>query len=202
MLRGGQTAAAAVAWQIGPEANLMTTRRANEFKPIPLLDYVELPIDEMRHRAKVFYNVMRKRHTVQAKGAFFTAREVGLQFIKQGTGGRIINMASQMSEVGFFKRSAYCSSKAAVVAFTKVLALEWADHRIRVNAVSPTFIESPLARKIFEDRQIAHEIMRRLPLRRLGRMEGVAAACIYLASEGADLVTGHNLLVDGGWTAQ
>jgi 2-deoxy-D-gluconate 3-dehydrogenase len=139
---------------------------------------------------------------INLKGAFFTAREVGLQFIKQGRGGRIINVASQMAEVGFLKRSAYCSSKAAVVAFTKVLALEWAEHGIRVNAVSPTFIDSPLARKVFEDKQIADEVMRRLPLRRLGRMEEVAAACVYLASDGADLVTGHNLLVDGGWTAQ
>lgn len=139
---------------------------------------------------------------INLKGAFFCAREVGLQLIKQGRGGRIINIASQMSEVGFFKRSAYCASKAAVTAFTKVLALEWAEHGIRVNAVGPTFIDSPLTKKVMEDKLIADELTRRIPIGRLGRMEEVAAAVVYLASDGADLVTGHNLLVDGGWTAQ
>jgi 2-deoxy-D-gluconate 3-dehydrogenase len=139
---------------------------------------------------------------INLKGAFFTAREVGLRMIEQGRGGRIINITSQMGDVGFYKRSAYCASKAAVCGFTKVLALEWAPHRIRVNAVGPTFIDSPLTRKVFEDRQIADEVMRRIPVGRLGRMEEVAAAVVYLASDGADLVTGHHLLVDGGWTAQ
>ncbi|MCP3371818.1 SDR family NAD(P)-dependent oxidoreductase [Bradyrhizobium cajani] len=139
---------------------------------------------------------------INLKGAFFTAREVGLRMIAQGGGGRIVNIASQMAAVGFYKRSAYCASKAAVAAFTKVLALEWAAEGIRVNAVGPTFIDSPLARKVFEDKEIHAAVLQRLPIGRLGRMEEVAAAVVYLVSDGADLVTGHTLMVDGGWTAQ
>lgn len=139
---------------------------------------------------------------INLKGAFFTAREVGLRMIAQGGGGRIVNIASQMAAVGFYKRSAYCASKAAVAAFTKVLALEWAEQGIRVNAVGPTFIDSPLARKVFEDKAIQAAVLQRLPIGRLGRMEEVAAAVVYLVSDGADLVTGHTLMVDGGWTAQ
>ncbi|MHC1950401.1 glucose 1-dehydrogenase [Bradyrhizobium sp. UFLA06-06] len=139
---------------------------------------------------------------INLKGAFFTAREVGLRMIAQGGGGRIVNIASQMAVVGFYKRSAYCASKAAMAAFTKVLALEWAAQGIRVNAVGPTFIDSPLARKVFEDKEIHAAVLQRLPIGRLGRMEEVAAAVVYLVSDGADLVTGHTLMVDGGWTAQ
>lgn len=139
---------------------------------------------------------------INLKGAFFTAREVGLRMIAQGGGGRIVNIASQMAAVGFYKRSAYCASKAAVAAFTKVLALEWAAEGIRVNAVGPTFIDSPLARKVFEDKDIHAAVLQRLPIGRLGRMEEVAAAVLYLVSDGADLVTGQTLMVDGGWTAQ
>lgn len=135
------------------------------------------------------------------KAAFFTAQAVGRYLIQQGRGGRIINVASQMAEVGFFKRAAYCASKGGLVQLTKVLAIEWAPYGIRVNAVGPTFIDSPLARRMFEDRAIADEVQRRIPIGRLGRPEEVAAAVVYLASEGADLVTGHHLLVDGGWTA-
>jgi len=122
--------------------------------------------------------------------------------ISTGHGGRIINVSSQMGAVGFFKRAAYCASKGGVVQLTKVLALEWAAHGIRVNAIGPTFIGSPLARQMFEDPQVREEVMRRIPIQRLGRPAEVAAAVVYLASDPADLVTGHHLLIDGGWTAQ
>jgi 2-deoxy-D-gluconate 3-dehydrogenase len=138
---------------------------------------------------------------LNVKGAFFAAQAVGRQMIDQGDGGRIINIASQMGEVGFYKRSAYCASKGAVVQFSKVLAVEWAPYGIRVNAVGPTFIDSPLAQEMFADPQVKREALERIPIGRLGRMEEVAAGVVYLASEGADLVTGHHLLLDGGWTA-
>jgi len=135
------------------------------------------------------------------KAAFFFAQAAAQQMRAQGTGGRIINIASQMAEVGFYKRAAYCASKGALVQLTKVLAIEWAQYGIRVNAVGPTFIDSPMARQMFEDESIRDEVTRRLPIGRLGRMAEVSAAVAYLASDGADLVTGHHLLVDGGWTA-
>lgn len=136
------------------------------------------------------------------RSAFFIAQAVGRRMISAGRPGRIINIASQIGEVGFYQRAAYAASKGGLLAMSRVLALEWAPHGIRVNCVGPTFIDSPLARKMFEDPGIAAEVTRRIPIGRLGRMEEVAAAVVYLASEGADLVTGHHLLVDGGWTAQ
>ena len=121
--------------------------------------------------------------------------------VKQGHGGRIINMASQMAEVGFYKRAAYCASKSGLIGFTRAMAIELAPNGIRVNAVGPTFIDSPLAREMLKDKAIADEVLRRLPISRLGRIEEVAAAVVFLATDGADLITGHHLLVDGGWTA-
>lgn len=104
---------------------------------------------------------------VNLKGAFFTAQRVGRQMIRQGKGGRIINISSQIAEVGFYKRSAYCASKGGLVQLTKVLAVMWAPHGIRVNSVAPTFCDTPLARKMFEDRHIRDEVMRRIPIGRL-----------------------------------
>lgn len=135
------------------------------------------------------------------KAAFFTAQAAGRWMVAHG-GGRIVNISSQMAEVGFYKRSAYCASKGGLVQLSKVLALEWAPHGVRVNCVGPTFVDSPLARKMFEDPEIAEQVLERIPIGRLGRMSEVAAAVVYLASEGADLVTGHHLVVDGGWTIQ
>jgi NAD(P)-dependent dehydrogenase (short-subunit alcohol dehydrogenase family) len=140
-------------------------------------------------------------HDLNLKAAFFVAQAAARQMVKQGRGGRIINMASQMAEVGFYKRSAYCASKSGMIGFTRVMAIELAPHGIRVNAIGPTFIDSPLARDMLKDKVIADEVVRRLPIGRLGRMEEVAAAVVFLATDGADLITGHHLLVDGGWTA-
>jgi 2-deoxy-D-gluconate 3-dehydrogenase len=136
------------------------------------------------------------------KGAFFMAQAAGRRMIEQGEGGRIVNMASQMAEVGYYGRAAYSASKAGLVGLTRVLALEWAPHGIRVNAVGPTFTDTALARKLMEDPEVAADVMGRIPVGRLGKPEEVAAAVVYLASAGADLVTGHHLVVDGGWTAQ
>ncbi|GAB3279720.1 D-threitol dehydrogenase [Sinomonas notoginsengisoli] len=139
---------------------------------------------------------------VNLRAAFFLCQAAARRMIEAGTPGRIVNMASQIGEVGFYKRAAYAASKGGLVHMTKVLALEWAPHGIRVNCVGPTFIDSPLARQMFQDPEIAEEVMKRIPIGRLGKPSEVAAAVLYLVSEGADLVTGHHLLVDGGWTAQ
>ncbi len=136
------------------------------------------------------------------KSVFFLSQEVGRRMLDTKRPGRIINMASQIGEVGFYKRSAYAASKGGLVHMSKVMAIEWAEQGIRVNCVGPTFVDTPLLKIAFQDREIADEVMRRIPIKRLGRASEVAAAVVYLASEGADLVTGHHLLVDGGWTAQ
>jgi NAD(P)-dependent dehydrogenase (short-subunit alcohol dehydrogenase family) len=135
------------------------------------------------------------------RSAFFMAQAVAKSMVVRQVRGRIINMSSQMAEVGFFKRSVYCASKAGVVGMTRAMAIELAEHGIRVNALGPTFIDSPLARKMFDDVDIANEVLKRIPIGRLGTLKEVAAAVLFLASDGADLITGHHLLADGGWTA-
>ncbi|WP_281426489.1 SDR family NAD(P)-dependent oxidoreductase [Rhizobium laguerreae] len=101
--------------------------------------------------------------------------------------------------LAFFQRSVYCASKAGLVGFTRAMAIELAQYGIRVNALGPTFIDSPLARRMFEHGSIASDVLDRIPIGRLGTMAEVAAAVVFLASDGADLVTGHHLLTDGGW---
>ena len=137
---------------------------------------------------------------VNLKGVFFCSQAVGREMIKRRS-GKIINMASQNGVIGYYQRAAYCSSKAGVVNLTRVLAIEWAPYHINVNAIGPTFILTPLTQKLFEDRKFSREVLRRIPLGRLGKPEDVAGAAVFLASAAADMITGHTLLVDGGWTA-
>ena len=139
---------------------------------------------------------------VNLKGLFFMAQAVGRRMRDQEPrGGSIVNMASQMGIVGYTKRAAYCSSKAGAVNLSRVLAFEWAEHGIRVNAVCPTFVETPLTRPMFEDPDFKADVFRRIPLGRLATPEDVASAVVFLAGPGAAMITGHALLVDGGWTA-
>lgn len=139
---------------------------------------------------------------VNLKGVFFVAQAVGKLMRDQSpAGGSIINMASQMGLVGYSRRAAYCSSKAGVVNLTRVLAFEWAEFGIRVNAVCPTFVETPLTRPMFEDAEFKADVFRRIPLGRLATPDDIAAAVVFLAGRGAGMITGHALAVDGGWTA-
>ncbi|MBV8880903.1 MAG: glucose 1-dehydrogenase [Planctomycetaceae bacterium] len=138
---------------------------------------------------------------IDLKGVFFTTQAAAKKaFVPQG-GGKIVNIASQMGVVGYRYRSAYCSAKAGVVNLSRVLAFEWAKHRITVNCVAPTFIDTPLTRPMFEDKEFYNDVLSRIPLGRLGTPEDVVGAVVYLSSPAADMVTGHTLLVDGGWTA-
>lgn len=136
------------------------------------------------------------------KGLFFCAQAVGKVMVQQKS-GKIINISSQAGSVGIIYRAAYCSSKAGVNLLTKVLAIEWAQHNIKVNAIAPTFIETPLAKAMFEEKEGFREfVLGNIPLGRIGKPEDVVGAAIYLASDASDLVTGHVLLIDGGWTAR
>jgi len=134
------------------------------------------------------------------KGMFFLCQKVAGAWMRDH-GGNIVNIASQMGVVGYYKRAAYCSSKAGVVNLTRVLAIEWAKYRIRVNAVGPTFILTPLTQSTFDDPVLREDLLKRIPLGRVGTPEDVVGAVVFLASPAADLITGHTLLVDGGWTA-
>lgn len=135
------------------------------------------------------------------KGAFFMSQAVANKAMIPQRRGKIINIASQMGVVGFYYRAAYCASKAGLVNLTRVLAVEWAQYHINVNAVGPTFIHTPLSEPMLQDEAFKQEVLGRIPLGRFGEPEDVAGAVVYLASSASDLVTGHTLLVDGGWTA-
>ena len=115
--------------------------------------------------------------------------------------GKIINVSSQAGSVGLLERAAYCSSKGGVNLLTKVLAIEWAKYNINVNAIAPTFIETPFTKPMFEKEGFREYVLENIPLGRVGKPTDVVGAVIYLASSVSDLVTGHILLIDGGWTA-
>jgi 2-deoxy-D-gluconate 3-dehydrogenase len=106
-----------------------------------------------------------------------------------------------MGSVGYPGRAAYCASKAAVDGLVRALAVEWAPLGIAVNAVAPTFVETPLTLPMFADETFREDVLRRLPVGRIGTVDEIAGAVVFLASDQASLVTGHVLAVDGGWTA-
>lgn len=134
------------------------------------------------------------------KGTFFCSQRAGTYMVRQGH-GKIINIVSQMAFVGYVKRAAYCASKGGAVQLTKALAVEWAPHRINVNAVAPTFIETELTSAMFKDAAFKADVLSRIPLGKLSSPSDVAGAVLYLASDLANFVTGETIRVDGGWTA-
>lgn len=135
------------------------------------------------------------------RGTFLVCRAFGAALLRAGSGGRIVNLSSQMGAVGYPGRAAYCASKHAVNGLTKALAVEWAPAGITVNAVAPTFVETPLTAPMLADDAFREDVLRRIPLGRVGTVEEVADAVVFLASDSASLITGEILAVDGGWTA-
>jgi NAD(P)-dependent dehydrogenase (short-subunit alcohol dehydrogenase family) len=133
------------------------------------------------------------------RAVFFLCQAAGRHMIQQQY-GRIINISSQAGAVALPLRAAYCASKAGVNLMTKVLALEWAGHNIRVNAVAPTFVETPFVTEMFKDPAFKRYVLDSIPAGRMATADEVAYAALYLACDFADLVTGHILTVDGGWT--
>ncbi len=138
---------------------------------------------------------------VNVRGTFLVCREAGDSMLRRGVGGSIVNMSSQMGAVGYPGRAAYCATKHAVDGLTKALAVEWAPDGVRVNAVAPTFVETPLTKSMFEDPVFKADVERRLPTGTLATVAQVADAVVYLACDASGSVTGHVLRVDGGWTA-
>ena len=139
--------------------------------------------------------------TVNLKGTFFTAQTVGKVMIAQRK-GRIINISSQAGFVALPTESVYCMTKAAISHLTKCLALEWAPYNITVNAVAPTFIETPGTKKWLDDEAFRSSVKDRIPLGRIGDPMEVAGPVVFLASPAASLITGATLMIDGGWTIQ
>jgi len=139
--------------------------------------------------------------SVNLRGLFFMSQAVARTMIPRG-GGRIINMSSQGGVVGLPDAAVYCASKGGVNMLTKVLALEWAEYRINVNAIAPTFIYTPGTAPLLDGPGLRDQILAKIPLRQFGTPEDVAGAVAYLAAPASRLVTGTVLMVDGGWTAQ
>jgi NAD(P)-dependent dehydrogenase (short-subunit alcohol dehydrogenase family) len=138
---------------------------------------------------------------LNVRATFVTLQAAARRMVRDG-GGSIVLISSQMGHVGAEDRSVYCTTKHAIEGLTKAAAVELAPRRVRVNAVAPTFVETPMTAPFFADEGFRAAVERRIPLGRLGRVEDVTGAVVYLASDAAALVTGTSLLVDGGWTAQ
>jgi NAD(P)-dependent dehydrogenase (short-subunit alcohol dehydrogenase family) len=134
------------------------------------------------------------------KGTFFMSQAVARRWVKDGIPGAVVNISSQAGLVAIDERAAYCSSKAGVVNLTRELALEWAEYGIRVNSVAPTFVQTPMTEPMLADPTFSARVTAMIPLGRVALPEEVAAATLFLASPAAELITGHTLVVDGGWT--
>jgi NAD(P)-dependent dehydrogenase (short-subunit alcohol dehydrogenase family) len=139
---------------------------------------------------------------LNVRAPYFLAQAVARRLIAAGMPGSIINMSSQMGHVGGANRSLYCATKWAMEGFSKAMALDLAPHDIRVNTVAPTFIETPLTRPYFENAAFRQSVLGQIKLGRIGRVEDVTGAIVYLASDASGLVTGSSIVVDGGWTAE
>lgn len=139
---------------------------------------------------------------INLKGTFFASQAAGRIMIGQKY-GRIINMSSQAGFVALPTESVYCMTKAGIAHLTKCLAVEWGKYNITVNAVAPTFIRTPGTEEYLSAAENRRDTIERIAaLHRIGEPMDVAGAVVFLASEGASLITGHTILIDGGWTSR
>ncbi|MBC8512888.1 SDR family oxidoreductase [Candidatus Thioglobus sp.] len=138
---------------------------------------------------------------VNLRGAYFVTQAVANGLIKAKKPGSLINISSQMGHVGGIDRAVYSASKHAVEGFTKAMAIEWGSHQIRVNTICPTFIRTPLTQSTFDNPDRKEWIESKIKIGRIGEVEDIMGAVVFLASAGSSMVTGSALMVDGGWTA-
>lgn len=138
---------------------------------------------------------------VNLRGAYFLTRAVAKGLLEVNKPGSLINITSQMGHVGGIDRSVYCGTKHAVEGFTKAMAVEFGPNQIRVNTIAPTFIRTPLTVQTFENPERVKWIEEKIKLGRIGEIEDVMGATVFLASNASAMVTGTSLLIDGGWTA-
>ena len=157
-------------------------------RPAP---FVEVKVEDFDH---VF--------NINVRAAYFVAQAVARGLVAAGEPGSIINISSQMGHVGGPRRTVYCATKHAMEGFTKAMAIELAPHNIRVNTIAPTFIETPMTRPFFQNEEFRNDTLRRIKLGRLGQIEELMGAVVFLASEASSLMTGTSMVIDGGWTAE
>ena len=140
--------------------------------------------------------------SLNVRAAYFVAQAVARRLVEAKKPGSIINMSSQMGHVGGPTRTVYCATKHAMEGFTKAMAIELAPHKIRVNTLAPTFIETPMTRPFFQNESFRDDTLRRIKLGRLGQLDDLTGAIVFLAGDASALMTGTSLVVDGGWTAE
>lgn len=143
---------------------------------------------------------------INVKAAYFVAQSVVKKMLERqglepGAGGSIIFTSSQMGHVGGVDRSVYCASKFAVEGISKAMAIELGPHNIRVNTICPTFIATPMTQSTLADPQRVAWIKSKIKLGRIGEIEDIMGAVVFLSSDAAALITGSSLMIDGGWTA-
>jgi NAD(P)-dependent dehydrogenase (short-subunit alcohol dehydrogenase family) len=179
----------AVRRAIGNQAPFdVLVNNAGTNRPAPFLDVTERDYDAIV--------------TLNQRAAFFVAQAVARRMAEAGRAGSIIHISSQMGHVGGARRTVYCMSKHGIEGLTKAMAIDLAPHGIRVNSIGPTFIDTPLTRPFWNDTAFHDDVLRRIKLGRLGAVEDLMGAVVFLASDAAALVTGTALVVDGGWTAE
>ena len=139
---------------------------------------------------------------LNVRATFFVAQAVANRLLDARLPGSIINISSQMGHVGAARRTVYCASKHAMEGFTKAMAIELAPHAIRVNSLGPTFLETPMTKPFFENKAFRDEVLSKIKLGRIGQLEELTGAIVFLASDASSLMTGSALVLDGGWTAE
>ncbi len=152
--------------------------------------------------AEVDADTLSSMVKLNIEAAFKTAQSAARVMLRAQIKGAIINMSSQMGHVGAPERTVYCMTKHAVEGLTKAMAVELAPRGIRINAVAPTFIETPLTGPMLDDPGFKASVLARIPLGRVGQAQDIARAVLFLASDQARMITGESLKIDGGWTAQ
>lgn len=136
------------------------------------------------------------------KSAFFVAQACVRAMLANGVAGSLIHIGSQMGHVGGRGRSLYCASKWGLEGLSKAFALDLAPHAIRSNTVAPTFIETPLTKPFLDDPEFRKDVLSKIKLGRLGKVDDLMGAIVFLASDASALMTGASLIIDGGWTAE
>jgi NAD(P)-dependent dehydrogenase (short-subunit alcohol dehydrogenase family) len=139
---------------------------------------------------------------LNVRAAFFVAQAVVKRLVETKKPGSIIHISSQMGHVGGPRRTVYCATKAAIEGLTKAMGVELGPQGIRVNSLAPTFIETPMTRPFFADESFKRSVLDKIKLGRLGQVEDLMGAIVFLASDASALMTGASLIVDGGWTAE
>jgi 2-deoxy-D-gluconate 3-dehydrogenase len=139
---------------------------------------------------------------INLKTVFFLSQQVANQFVKQQTGGKIINIASMLSFQGGIRVPSYTASKSGVKGITMLMANEWAKYNINVNAIAPGYMATNNTKALRDDEKRAGEILERIPANRWGTPEDLAGAVVFLASENSNYINGYTIAIDGGWLAR